>query len=446
MNLRVRLSIASFVLFGVALAIAAWFVLAQHRESALAALDDGLFARLDDLVALDEQDRVPDGLGVSEAEDNLAIVLWPDGRIRSTTDRFGDPSEVLDQVDADVEPVTISLSTFAETRGTARMRVLVARGPVGQVGIVGQSVDSVDRSVADLRTTLLIVGPVLALIAAAVAGEIVGRALAPVEAMRREAAEISLSHLDRRVPEQGTDELAALGRTLNHMLERLERSAAQQQQLVADVAHELRSPLAAITTQLDVGLTHPDRVDWVLTAEETLEEAYRLQQLIDNLLLLARLDEGEEELTWELVDLDDVVHAVVRRTETDDVVIDRSEVGAGIVKGDRHQLRRCVQNLLDNAVRHAASVVRVSLREVGAEVVLQIVDDGPGIPVEEREQVFERFHRRSAARDRETGGTGLGLAIVRELISLHRGAVVVRAADTGGAEVEIRLPAAEQLS
>jgi heavy metal sensor kinase len=443
-SLKVRLTLTSFVLFLVTLAVAGWFVLGQHRDSTIDALDEGLVTRLDDLVSLAEQNATPEGFGISQAEDTLAMVVAPNGAVKLTTDRFGNPQEILALVAPDIGPQTVALSTFRETKGTGQMRVLVSQSLAGQIGITGQSVDSVDDSVTDLRTTLLVVGPILAIIGALVTGLVVRRALVPMEAMRREAAHISLSDLDRRIPVRaGNDELATLADTLNDMLARLEDSADTQRQLIADVAHELRSPLTGLVTQLEVDLMHPDQADWPATVTEALDEGRRLQSLIDNVLLLAHLDQNEAELTHELVDLDDIVHTTVDRIAAmSPVEFDRSAVGAGVVRGNPDQLHRCIQNVVDNAVRHATSRVTVSLVENDNIVTLAITDDGPGIAAEQRERVFERFYRVAGARDRSTGGTGLGLAIVRELVTAHHGTITADPAQPSGLTMTIRLAAA----
>ncbi len=465
MSLKVRLTLISFGLFTVTLAAAGWFVIEQHRLSSLDAIDASIDARLEDLIALEVQGANPEELGVGVDEDTLAIIIGPDGLVETSTDVTGDPAEILAKAEPDTGPQTISLTSFEETRGTDRFRVILSRGPDGQVGIAGQSLRSIDVSVSDLRASLLVVGLLLAVAAAAVTAAVVGRALRPVEVMRQEAADISLNELHRRLPvSERNDELGRLGQTLNDMLERLDHSAATQQQLVADIAHELRSPLTGIATQLEVSLAHVDRSDWPETAADALAEARRLEDLIANMLLLARLDNDAEsgiggagepggaanrpgQAGHRLVDLDEIVHeAVDRAIITGGIEVDRSEVGAGLVRGDSDQLRRCVQNLLDNAMRYASSTVTVGLSEGVAGVTLVVADDGPGIPAADRTRVFERFYRVSEARERTSGGTGLGLAIVRELVDLHHGSVTATAAEPSGTIMTVTLPSVDESS
>lgn len=445
MTLRNRLGLASLLVSAAILFVAGWFVLHNQRAAALATLDDSLDTRLDDLAALDEQNAIPFNYGISAAEDTLAMVIAPDGAVRLTTDAFGDPAELLNAVEDLRAPITTELTTFGETRGIDEMRLDADRAPDGSRIVVGQSLAGVNDTVTGLRRTLLLVAPVLAIAAALLTRTLVGRALVPVETIRTEADEISLTDLHRRIPTgSGANELDALAGSLNGMLSRLEVSADAQRRLVADVAHELRSPLAALVTQLEVGLTHPDTADWPATAAESLDEGRRLQALIDNLLLLARLDAHETPDTLGLVDLDELIHDTARRTaRNQDIAIDRSNVGAGVVRGDADQLQRCIQNVLDNAVRYADTTVTVTLREHDDKVELAVTDDGPGIPTAERTQVFERFYRISDSRDRASGGTGIGLAIVKELVELHAGTVEATPAEPTGTMIVMRFPSAD---
>jgi signal transduction histidine kinase len=217
------------------------------------------------------------------------------------------------------------------------------------------------------------------------------------------------------------------------MLGRLEQAETRQHALVSDTAHELRSPLASIRLQLEVALGHPGGQDWQETAEGVLEDTMRLSRLAEDLLALARLDErGGVPARREPVDLDEVVRQTVDRygearlTVCDPVV----------VHGDALDLSRVLTNLMDNAVRHTFSKVEVALT---ADGVLTVADDGPGIPEQDRERVFNRFTRLDSGRSRDEGGAGLGLAIVRETVLAHGGTVALEDAAPGLRAV-VRLP------
>ena len=311
--------------------------------------------------------------------------------------------------------------------------------------LVARALDLVEES-TEVVTTLLALGlPILLVGVGAVAWLLVGRSLAPVELIRAEVDEISGSELHRRVPEPpGTDELARLATTMNEMLARLERAHSQQRQLVADTSHELRSPIASIRQHAEVALAHPERTVTSELAETMLAEALRMARMVDDLLFLARADERTLELKRRPLDLDDRALEAARLLRRDThLEIDATGVSGGRVRGDADGLRRVVANLAENAARHARRRVAISVIEDGDEVCLSIEDDGPGIPVADRERVFDRFVRLDAARARDAGGSGLGLAIVAEVVAAHGGTVVIRDSPLDGTLVEVRLPRAD---
>lgn len=444
-SLKARLAAIFFVGLLLILFVAGGFILREQEHSLLHAIDTSLDTRADDIVALLEQDTAPAFLGINRDEDTVAVVLDVAGDLITSTDQFGDPEELR----AAVGPPTdrgrvVALPSFLETRGVERMRAVHLIGPNGESVFVAQSLERLDQSVADLRADLLVVGLSLAVAAGVLCWFVVWRALRPVDVIVGQASEIRLASLDRRLPEpKRNDEIGELTTTLNAMLARLEASADQQRQLVADVAHELRSPLTGIATQLEVDLTHPEQADWPTTASEALDEARRLQRLINDLLLLAQLENDDRLEEHRLVDLDDIVLTTIARlAPTTRTPIDHSAVSAGLVRGNPGQLERCVQNLLDNAIRHAGSRVVVALVEDDDAVVLTVSDDGSGVPPDQVEKIFQRFYRVQDARDRDSGGTGLGLAIARETVEAHRGTISV--AGGQGATFVVRLPVAKQ--
>jgi signal transduction histidine kinase len=285
-------------------------------------------------------------------------------------------------------------------------------------------------------STVMLVGlPALLAIVAWTTWLVTRRALHPVEGIRREMAEITAStDLTRRVPEPDThDEVARLARTTNETLAALEASVERQRRFVADASHELRSPIASLRTQLEVGAAHPELLD----VEGAVEDTVRLQRLAADLLLLARLDAGERPAPDARVDLAELAReeAAGRAAVT---VTGEEHVE---VAGSRGQLARVLANLLDNARRHARTSVTVTVRtQGGRSAVVQVADDGDGVPGAERERIFERFVRLDAARSRDEGGAGLGLAIARDVAVRHGGTLTVRDSPAGGALFELRLP------
>lgn len=322
---------------------------------------------------------------------------------------------------------------------------LVARsssdtGPVRLI-IVGRSTEQREETRAETAGVLAVTVPLVVLVLAVILWLSVGRALRPVEVMRDEADSITAAQLRRRlaVP-PGTDEIPRLARTLNAMLDRIDEGQRLQRQFVSDASHELRSPLTVIRQAAEVARAHPDRVATGALADDVLAESDRLEQLVGALLLLARMEDGDAGDT-DVLDLDDIVLTEVARTrERWPVGIDAHAVGAGRTRGSAVLLGQVVRNLLDNAGRHASSSVTVSLAEHDHEVVLEVADDGAGIPVADRGRVFERFVRLDESRARDDGGSGLGLAIVRKIVETSQGTVEIADSPSGGARFIVRLP------
>ncbi|WP_433370132.1 ATP-binding protein [Streptosporangium sp. CA-115845] len=275
--------------------------------------------------------------------------------------------------------------------------------------------------------------PALLLLVAVLTWLAVGRALAPVSAIRTEMADITASDLHRRVPvPRSRDEIARLAETMNRTLDRLELAVSRHKRFVADAAHELRSPLAILRTRLELAPPGP-------LAAEALTDVERIQVLTSDLLLLARLDAAEPVCHQE-VDLGQVTAEEAARSRPRAEIRVTLEVAADtVVLGSAGQLRRLVANLVDNAVRHANSAVTVRLASDGGEAVLDVCDDGPGIPAEHHEAVFDRFTRLDEARDRDAGGSGLGLAIARDIAVRHGGSLRI-AGEERGACLQARFP------
>ncbi|MFC6930384.1 sensor histidine kinase [Actinomadura yumaensis] len=269
----------------------------------------------------------------------------------------------------------------------------------------------------------------------------VGRALRPVRRMSGELAEITGGRADRRVTVPGCrDEVAELAESVNVTLGRLQRFVERQRSFVADASHELRSPLTGLRAQLEVALQHPEDEDWPAVARTALGDAERLARIVGDLLVLAKLDAGVP-AEREDVDLGGLARAEAARPERR-VPVDLDVAEGAVVLGVRHHLARLLTNLLDNAERHAASRVRVTVAVEGDEAVAEVADDGSGIAPEDRERVFRRFQRLPEGRARDKGGSGLGLAISRDIAIAHGGSLVAADSDRG-ARLVLRLPLAD---
>ncbi|MFB7291303.1 sensor histidine kinase [Actinacidiphila glaucinigra] len=263
-------------------------------------------------------------------------------------------------------------------------------------------------------------------------------ALRPVEAIRAEMEAITSStDLSRRVPvPPARDEVARLARATNETLKALQAAVERQRRFVADASHELRSPIAALRTELEVAAAHPALLD----LDSAVDDVTRLQALASDLLLLARFDAGEE-TPLEPVALDELAREkVALRPGAVPVTVEAPETVT--VRGDRQGLERVLDNLLDNARRHATGSVAVRVTRDARWAVLEVTDDGPGIPEADRERVFDRFIRLDESRTRDAGGAGLGLAIVRDIVHRHGGYADAGSAPQGGALLRVRLPSA----
>ncbi|MFF8317875.1 ATP-binding protein [Streptomyces bobili] len=360
-----------------------------------------------------------DGDGDSDADDDDsagAAGLRP-GEIAEDPS-YSDGSATVDGESADYRFAAVEVET--EDRGTL---TVYAGAPL-----------STERTAVRTALTVMLIGfPLVLAVVAGVTWLMTRRALRPVEGIRREMAAITASaDLARRVPEPDShDEVARLARTTNETLAALEAAVERQRRFVADASHELRSPIASLRTQLEVGAAHPELLDVPGAVEDTV----RLQNLAADLLLLARLDAGERPAEAR-VDL-----AALAREEAAGRVRVSVDAEPADVSGSRGQLRRVLANLLDNAQRHAREAVTVTVRREGGRAVVAVADDGDGVPEADRERVFERFVRLDAARSRDDGGAGLGLAIARDVAERHGGTLTVRGTPEGGALFELRLPA-----
>jgi signal transduction histidine kinase len=317
--------------------------------------------------------------------------------------------------------------------------VATRRGPL-TVYVVA-TVEQAEDSTRDVALVMTVALPVLLVLAGIVAWLLAGRALKPVEDIRVQVADISGRELHRRVTEPPfDDEIRRLAHTMNAMLERIQHMSDRQRRFISDASHELRSPLAGLLAQVEVAQADADHADWPQVADAVRQDGIRLHRIVDDLLLLARSDEGHLVAGHDVVDLDEIVFAEGSRIRAGGrVTVNARGVGAGRVHGDREQLRRAVRNLSENAERYASSQVGFELHAIDGWVELAVFDDGPGIPPGEREYVFERFARLDQARTRPTGGTGLGLAIVSEIVLTHGGTIVV-ADSTEGARIVLSLP------
>ncbi len=317
--------------------------------------------------------------------------------------------------------------------------------------LVGESLGIGDSTLHAALVALAVAGPLLLLTVAGATWIFVGHSLRPVTDIRSTVDRITHRDLSERVPvPPGHDEVAQLARTMNTLLGDLQRASATQRQFVSDASHELRSPVATLLAAADIALALPDRQRPGDLPRLVRGEARRLDRLVTDLLLLARLDERStpsegpvetapphargagreltpqpEDADLDEVDLDDVVTDEARRLRASTALTIHVRREPVRVQGHRHELSRAVRNLTDNAARHAATAVSLRLYREGDRAVLEVANDGEAIAPADVDRVFERFVRLEESRARDLGGSGLGLAIVQEIVRAHRGTVQV---------------------
>jgi signal transduction histidine kinase len=425
--IRTRVTVAATSVTLVALILAAAGVVWSQRLVLTARLDRQLEQR---------SDRLTTGLATGSLPDDTGLfqVIDPNGVLIASSPGFVIPIGVPAD---DITARTVDGIPESDDRARILSRQVDLDSGHHLIHTV-EPMDAIDEAATALALSLALAVPIVTGLLGGLIWSMVGATLRPVEAIRAEVAKIGLSNLSRRVPESGNDEVGRLARTMNEMLAALERSSAKQRRFVADASHELRTPLARMRAELEVDDSHPETADPAATVVSMIEEVDRLQQLVDDLLVLAGAESAPAAVA--VVDL-----AVVVANETagrGDGVLVTSEAEASPVRGSPGQLARLVRNLIDNALRHATTTVHVACRRIGSQVVLSVTDDGPGIPVGEQDRVFDPFYRIDEARS-PAGGAGLGLAIVREIAAAHSGSVVVDPHHHPGARLVVTFPAVD---
>ncbi|WP_433359997.1 sensor histidine kinase [Streptosporangium sp. CA-115845] len=442
-SLRFRLTAVASAVLAVALVVSAYVMIGVLRNALLSTIDDSIYQRARETVSLADAERLPNEM--TSPDGTLLQVIDGAGRITHTT---AGTDRLVPLLNATCRAKAIDTAEARFLDGKPYgiphvLRVRVLSADKGRTVIAARPFSEVQTSISTAGHVLLVGTPLLLILLAGASWVIIGGTLRPIAALRRGAEEITDTARSHRLPvPEARDEVHSLATTLNAMLARLEKADVRQRALVSDAAHELRSPLASIRLQLEVALGHPGGQDWQETAEGVLEDTMRLSRLAEDLLALARLDErGGTPARREPVELDQLVQQTVERYgQAVTVKIgDGPDDGPMVTTGDALDLGRVLVNLVDNALRHTRTVVLVELRDEGADAVLTVTDDGPGIPEFDRERVFDRFTRLDSARSRDEGGAGLGLAIVRETVHAHGGAVHLEDASPGLRAV-VRLP------
>ncbi|MGV8845146.1 ATP-binding protein [Tessaracoccus sp.] len=435
LSLRLRLTLVTTGLLAVGLVMGAVALTAVVSASRISVLDELAAARAETIARLADEDRLPSPLPVAEAGE-MAQVLDAAGVVVASS---ANASRTLPVVGGahlallvERGPETLQSAYDEQARMVARTASL--RGEPVTV-VVSLPLRDVEGVLDALRVSLVGVVPTLSLLLAGVIWFALGRALRPVEQLRRAAAHVAREGGPGALPvPDADDELGALARTLNEMLDRLEHAAGRQRAFVEDAAHELRSPISVLRATVEAAGSHPEAWTTNELAADLQPEVLRMQALVDDLLLLARV--GAAPARRGALDLRSIAADAVNAARPGIAVEVR---GTGVAHGGASAVQRVVRNLVENAARHARGSVRVTVWDGH----LIVEDDGAGIEPRDRERVFERFVRLDEAREREAGGSGLGLAIVREIAREHGGDVVLGESHMGGLMATLTLPVQE---
>jgi two-component system, OmpR family, sensor kinase len=445
--IRLRVTLAFALVSAVVLAALGWFVYSRFDSELSEQIDQSLRTHGDDIASLVANGDLARNSKLLGREESFAQVLTPDGRIYASTPQLGLSPQLTPALAA-----RASQASFVVTRehvrsisGEARLLARPADGPGGRfVVVAAASLDDRNDSLASLGTILLIGIPVALLLASLAGYAVSGRALRPVEAMRRRAAAISAAEPEQRLPlPEANDEIRRLGETLNGMLGRLEAAIERERAFVDDASHELRTPLAMHKTELELALRYAKTPEEMRAAiSSAIVEVDRLAQLAEDLLVLARSAEGKLALDLRrvgvaplLADLSERFSARIGEAGRALVI----EPANGLtVEADRLRLEQALTNLVENAIEHGGGEITVRADEGDGGVAIHVEDRGPGFQPDFLGRAFERFSRADPARGGD--GTGLGLAIVDAIARAHRGSAHAANREGAGADVWIVLP------
>jgi two-component system OmpR family sensor kinase len=446
MSIRLRVAAVFTLALAVAFTLGSWLLASQLSGVVLASVDSRLATHIGQVSTLlgsptsaRSKSLVP--------EDYLLQLVDPVGRVQRAGPEAGTvplltPSQ---QAAARYRRITLTATVGGEAE---RVMAQPVRGQPGWVAIAATSLEGPERTVSALVTRLAVGGSFL-VVGCGIGAYLLARAaLAPAERLRREAAALSEQDPAARLPVPATrDEIAALAGTMNDLLGRLHTALARQRSLVADASHELRTPFAVLSAELELAARPGrSRADLAEAVANAAEETARLSRITDDLLMLASSDERQLAIRPEPADIGELLAGSseqARRRAEDDGIILRLGVPPGLMaQVDPDRIRQAADNLIDNALRFAprGTEVDISAAAAGADLTITVADSGPGFPDSFLPHAFERFSRPDDGRARGDGGAGLGLAIVDAIARAHGGTATAGNRPAGGAIVQLLLP------
>ncbi|HWX97900.1 MAG TPA: ATP-binding protein [Solirubrobacteraceae bacterium] len=451
LGLRLKVTLAFAVAMTLLLGALGMFVYLRYQDGLDRSLNQGLRSRADDVRALvmqaDSGLRQAGRSSLAAPGERFAQILAADGRVLDATPSL--PAHAIlsrSELSRSASRATlVGRKIIPGAAGSSRLLAIpVSAQDQRMIVVVGASLQQRDGALVELRTLLLLGGPVALALACLLGYAIAALALRSVESMRRRALHVSLVDPGQRLPvPAGNDELTRLASTLNEMLARNEVAFERERAFVADASHELRSPLAILRAELDVALMgESSREELRLAVVSAAEETDRLSALAEDLLTLAQADRGNLPIQTEPVDVRELLERLNERfaqpAREAGAAIEMTAAPGERTGADPRRLEQALGNLLENALRHGARTVLVRAERHGQRLELHVSDDGPGFPPAFLDVAFERFTR--ADRPRTIPGAGLGLSIVRSIARAHGGEAYISNGVAGGAHVWMSIP------
>jgi two-component system, OmpR family, sensor kinase len=462
MSIRTRLTIwysvilvLGFILFGIGVYVSVSFTLIRQVDDSLEQSARSIVGQIQ--IVMDQENRLINlpQLDVFRASTVYVEAIDINGKIRGRSSNVGSFDYHLDPYTytrlksmpvADLQPVYNDVQHPNAPLLRVYTYPLVAGANKESFGFlqVAASLEDVQRARNWLLLTLLAVGALALLVSAAAGAAMARRALQPVSKITNAALEIYRTEdLNRRVDVKTNDEVGRLGSAFNEMLDRLARLFRAQQRFVADVSHEMRTPLTVIRGNVDLlrmGCADEESLDAITSESE------RMTRMVSNLLLLSQADAGVLPMQMQPIEMEPLVTSVARSgmiMADGRVEVITHQSNHALVQGDADRLRQVLLNLIDNAIQHTPDHGKVTIDVVSidpANVRLSVSDTGCGIPAEDLPHVFERFYRVDKSRSRANGGAGLGLAIVKSIVEAHGGRIAVHSEQGVGTRFEVTLP------
>ncbi|MCU1561678.1 MAG: Signal transduction histidine kinase [Arthrobacter sp.] len=415
--------------------------LTASTESAAEQKTQHVVAELEDLDLTDAGDYIVAGALAGQ----FVQLLAPAGHVVASSDPNVANSPLSAQQPAPGQTLTRNVSSLPSIGSNDDFYIVTTGVRVGEDVyrvVVASNVQVQTDTLSTVAWFMLGATPLLLVVVAASVWLLVGRSLRQVERIRGQVARINAERLDGRVDVPPTnDEIHALALTMNMMLDRLQASDREQRRFVSDASHELRSPLATLSAGVEIATADPSGAMWHQMKDVLSEETARMSYLVEDLLTLAKTNDGGHKLEQSDVDLDDVVDQEIRRLRSTSRRQITAELSPARITGDARRLAQVLRNVLDNAERHALSRITVRLSISADAAVVTVDNDGDPVPEADRDRIFERFVRLDENRSREGGGSGLGLSIAAGIMAAHHGSIRATDGPAGECRFELTFPA-----